>query len=423
MPDGNVFQIARAVRVNTPAFVALSGPSGSGKTRSGLELATGLAGGGKILVADTEGNRALHYADLYKFDHVEWRPPFTPERNAELIDLAEQRGYAVLVIDSESDEYEGEGGLQEIRTATNDEFWAKTKARHKHALINRMRRAKVHIIFCLRAEERVRISKVDGRPVVEPLGWMPLCEKRFMYEVQSSFMFSPEKPGVPRPIKLYDIHAKFFPEGRLVSRQAGEALAQWCAGGAPAPIYAPTVEDRARAAAERGKTSLQDFWKPLDRAERSQIAHLIGTRDQPGELTLLAKRVDENADPPDDLPFDDERNQREDPFGLPPLPRPASANAPGGPARRPADPEAEPTRGAPIRRDDGFWTGDLIVRGAGTTWGIELQRRIREAEGPDVLAALQAANQPTIDHQAGIAAEEMMVAFETRADELQKEPV
>ena len=237
MPDGsNAFQITRAVRVNTPAFIALAGPSGSGKTRSALELATGLAGpSGKILIADTEGNRALHYADLYTFDHVEWQPPFTPERNAALIDLAESRGYSVLVIDSESDEWEGEGGLQEIRESTKDEFWARTKARHKHALINRIRRSKVHIVFCLRAEERVRISKVDGRTMVEPLGWQPICEKRFMHEVQSSFIFDPANPGVPIPVKLYDIHAQFFPKGQKVSRSAGEALAQWCSGGVPAP--------------------------------------------------------------------------------------------------------------------------------------------------------------------------------------------
>lgn len=312
MPDGsaNAFLVKPGIRVNTPAFVAFAGPSGSGKTRSALELATGLAGDGKILVADTEGNRALHYADLYGFDHVEWRPPFTPERNAELIELAERGGYAVLIIDSESDEYEGEGGLQEIRVASNDEFWAKTKARHKHALVNRMRRAKVHIIFCLRAEERVRISKVDNRTVVEPLGWQPICEKRFLYEVQSSFLFSPTTPGVPQPIKLYDIHARFFPREQQVNREAGELLAQWCAGGVPAPAYQPTIEERARAAAEHGVAELNALWRSLTGAEKDEIADLIGRgKGQDfvaGELTLLARSVDERRDePPDEIPFGD----------------------------------------------------------------------------------------------------------------------
>lgn len=306
MPDGgtNVFTIKPGVRINTPAFVAFAGPSGSGKTRSALELATGLAGNGKILVADTEGNRALHYADLYQFDHVEWRPPFTPENNAALIDLAEDGGYAVLIIDSESDEYEGEGGLQEIRDATKDEFWARTKARHKHALINRMRRAKVHIIFCLRAEERVKITKEGGRTLVETQGWQPICEKRFLYEVQSSFMFRPaskedqDAPGNPEPIKLYDIHAQFFPRDRKVSRDAGRQLAQWCSGGAPAPRYEPTLADRGRAAAAEGSESLQRFWHSLSRSEQRELKPTLD-----GELKAMAAGADRNAG--DEIPFDD----------------------------------------------------------------------------------------------------------------------
>src|SRR5215472_1957883 len=129
------FAFAPAVRENTATFIALAGPSGSGKTRSALELATGLAGGGKIAVADTEGRRALHYADLYKFDHMSWEPPYTPQACARLIDAAEAGGYAVLIVDSASDEHEGEGGLQEIHekfvaAGKPDEFWQMTKAQH-----------------------------------------------------------------------------------------------------------------------------------------------------------------------------------------------------------------------------------------------------------------------------------------------------
>lgn len=268
------FEIKPAARVNTPAFIALAGPSGSGKTRSALELAMGLAGDGKVLLADTEGNRALHYADLYQFDHVEFRPPYTPERTAKLIDLAEARGYAVLIVDSGSDEYEGEGGLQEIRDQTNDEFWARTKARHKHALINRIRRARVHVIFCLRCEERVRISKVQGRTVVETLGWQPICEKRFLYEMQSSFRFDPSSPGVPVPIKLYDIHAQFFPEGQKVTREAGARLAEW-ARGAPAqePPDISSLLDLGDLAARQGSDRLRQWWTTqLTKAHRQQLA-------------------------------------------------------------------------------------------------------------------------------------------------------
>ena len=237
------------------------------------------------------GQSRLHYADLYSFDHVEFTPPYTPERCAELIDLAEKKERG-LIVDSGSDEYEGEGGLQEIRDQTGDEFWAKTKARHKHALINRIRRARIHVIFCLRCEERVKISKVNGRTVVETLGWQPICEKRFLYEMQSSFRFDPERPGVPVPIKLYDIHARFFPESEMVTRDAGRRLAAWAAGGAmPMPSSEELIISTATAAAKEGRAAFRTFWRGLSKAQRDQIDDAALDR-----LSLIANKVEDNAE-------------------------------------------------------------------------------------------------------------------------------
>jgi len=313
-----------AVRERTPVFIALAGPSGSGKTRSALELATGLAGPGRIAVADSEGRRALHYRDMYEFDHLSWQPPYTPKATAGLIDAAEKGGYAVLIVDSASDEYEGQGGLLEMHEGAgkSDEFWAKTKAQHKHWLVNRIRRAAIHTIWCLRAEERVKISEVGGRASVEHLGWQPICEKRFLYEMQSSFIFDVERPGVPRPIKLYDIHAQFFPRDKPITREAGAALATWAAGGAlPSagarqgaveggprspvagdttypPVGAQDALDRdslvaeAWAAARQGMAVLEAYWSDLKRAERRLIGadllpHLKDAASEADEVDKL----------------------------------------------------------------------------------------------------------------------------------------
>src|SRR5690349_988028 len=100
MPDGgaNAFMFKPAVRENTPIVMALAGASGSGKTFTALELAMGLAGDGKVAVIDTEGRRALHYADLrdrktgdilFRFDHCEMRPDFSPERFLNALRAAE----------------------------------------------------------------------------------------------------------------------------------------------------------------------------------------------------------------------------------------------------------------------------------------------------------------------------------------------
>lgn len=69
-----------AVRDKVPLLIGLAGPSGGGKTFSALRLASGMqrVSGGDVYVVDTESKRALHYADKFKFRHLEFTAPFGP---------------------------------------------------------------------------------------------------------------------------------------------------------------------------------------------------------------------------------------------------------------------------------------------------------------------------------------------------------
>lgn len=365
MPDGssNAFLFKPAVRENTPMVMALAGASGSGKTFTALELAMGLAGEGKVAVIDTEGRRALHYADLrdqhtgemlFRFDHCELRPPFSPERFLAAMNSAEHAGYRVIVIDSFSDEHEGEGGLIDMAVAGRSENtaanWAKPKAQHK-LIVRWLRQTRCHVLFCLRAEERVRLEKVfDERKnrevtAVVPIGWWPIAEKRFMYDMTASFLLDPSKPGIPQPIKLQEQHRRFFPDGQRVTRESGRNLAAWAAGGAVTPRYEPTLEDRAREAAESGEESLKAFWFSLPPDQRRIIAPRMGSPREPGELIAIAQEIDRR------------RSEYADPYAQPPAggePPPASpAGNPNGHTPQPerssavADAVRQPAEGIP----------------------------------------------------------------------------
>lgn len=310
MPDGssNAFGFRPAVRENTPMVMALAGASGSGKTFTALELAMGLAGDGKIAVIDTEGRRALHYADLqdeasrrlFRFDHCELRPPFEPARFLAAMKTAEDAGYRVIVIDSFSDEHEGEGGLIDMAAAGNSQNtaanWARPKAQHK-LVVRWLRQTRCHVIFCLRAEERVRLEKDDkGKTVVVPIGWQPICEKRFMYDMTASFLLSPGAPGIPEPIKLQEQHREFFPSARPITRTSGETLANWAAGGkASPPKIEPSIYERAEQAAERGMVVLERFWRSLGREERLEI--------RPRMSALKDRAADADTEAAEDDPF------------------------------------------------------------------------------------------------------------------------
>ncbi len=119
-----------AVRENASVLVGFAGASGSGKTLSALRFATGLAGpNGRIAFIDTERGRALHYAPppgvtadpskgTFAFDHLELNPPFTPAAYLGAIKAADESGlYKVIVVDSFSHEWEGEGGVLDMQEA------------------------------------------------------------------------------------------------------------------------------------------------------------------------------------------------------------------------------------------------------------------------------------------------------------------
>jgi AAA domain len=253
------FQFRPAKRENVPLLIGIAGGTGSGKTMSALRLATGLvAAGEQFAVIDTENRRALHYADAFKFDHTELGPPFRPERYLEAIEAA-AKSYRVIVVDSFSHEYAGDGGLLDWhedeldriagsdlkkREAAAFSAWVRPKMEHKK-LVTRLLQLNAHLIVCLRAEEKIEIVRGKGgkievvpkRTLAGHVGWIPVAEKSFAYELTLSLVLTPDEPGIPKPIKLQEQHKPFLPLDQPISEETGRRLAEWAQGseGEPQP--------------------------------------------------------------------------------------------------------------------------------------------------------------------------------------------
>ncbi len=246
------FEYRDAVRQNVPLLILLAGGTGSGKTESALRLATGLAGGKPFAVIDTERGRALHKADDYSFQHTNFDEPFTPERYVEAITAADDLGFPVIVVDSGSHEWEGTGGVLEIqdaefkrlgsRESVNMIAWNVAKTRHKKWR-NALLRTRAHVIVCHRAEDKIEIGKdAQNKTVIRPKasltgldGWIPICEKRLPFEATISLLFTADKPGVPKPIKLERRHQGLVSLDRQVDEATGKALGVWAAGSSAIP--------------------------------------------------------------------------------------------------------------------------------------------------------------------------------------------
>lgn len=299
------FTFEKAIRRQTWAIIGLAGPSGGGKTWTALELATGLAGDGRIALISTEGTRDLYYADHFDFDRLGLEAPYSPARCLEALQAGAAH-HSVVIFDSFSDEYIGEGGLCDMAATDknpNDAAkWARPKAEHKKVIRWIRNSARCHLIFAMRAEEKVKLVKVrkDGRDTttIVPIGFQPICEKAFMFDMMESALLLPEMHdaegrlimadarGVPQWIKPMQQHLPFFPEGKPISRESGRLLAQWCAGGQP--LVDPTaIESEGNLAAKQGTASLDAWARTLNGSEKLVVRDTIGP-----ELRRVAQEAD-----------------------------------------------------------------------------------------------------------------------------------
>ena len=66
--------------------------------------------GKKFVMIDTEHRSADLYANVAKYDVLTLDKPFTPEKYIQAINHCESQGYEIIVVDSLSHAWAGEGG-------------------------------------------------------------------------------------------------------------------------------------------------------------------------------------------------------------------------------------------------------------------------------------------------------------------------
>lgn len=251
--NANVFTFKPAVLHEEHLLIGLAGGTGSGKTYTGMRLATGLSAGKRFAVIDTEAGRAKHYARQFAFDHGDLAPPFTPDAYKAAILAAVAAGYDVIMVDSMTHVWDGEGGVidwhdaeldrmagsdWQKREACNMAAWIKPKSSHKK-MVSRLLQIRAHLILCFRAEEKVEMSrdpdtkkmKIVPKQSLSGLnGWIPICEKKLPFELTASFLLTNDAPGMPKPIKLEEQHRPFFPLNEPISEKSGQMIGRWAAG-------------------------------------------------------------------------------------------------------------------------------------------------------------------------------------------------
>lgn len=254
------FKIKPATRQGLIPLVGMYGKSGSGKTMSALLFARGLVGEkGRVALIDSESGRGSIFADIIPggYNVIEIEPPFWPERYQSAFELAEVNADAV-VIDSLSHEHSGEGGVLDMQEAELDRMagedfkkrdqckmasWIRPKMLHKK-FIQRILRAKVPLICCLRGEEKTHMVKDGTRnKVITDEFSTPLFDQRFIFELLVNFeTVARNGQGgfvIPRKITHPAIADLLPREDEQIGIKHGAAMAAWCASGS-VPKTTPT---------------------------------------------------------------------------------------------------------------------------------------------------------------------------------------
>ena len=241
------FTFRPAIRENVGLLIGLAGGTGSGKTYTAMRLAAGISGDKPFAVIDTEAGRAKHYADKFRFDHGDLKPPFAPHCYSEAIAAADAAGYPCIVVDSCSHEHAGEGGILDMqeaefqrmgaREAVKMTSWIKPKGEHRK-FASKLLQVRAHLILCFRAEEKIEMVKnAEGKMEVRKKvtstgidGWVPIAEKTLPYELTCSFLLMAARPGIPLPIKLQEQHRVLFPLDKPITEESGRLIAAWASG-------------------------------------------------------------------------------------------------------------------------------------------------------------------------------------------------
>lgn len=246
--------------------LGIQGPSGSGKTWGALALAKNLWPDAKVLVLDTENESASLYADNFDFDTIPLDPPFESSRYEACIDYAVTNKYDVLIMDSVTHQWDGEGGIlrrkEEMDRRPNANSWANWAnftPEHTH-FVEAIKQAPIHIVATMRTKQEYSLEKSDkGKSKPVKMGMAPIQRDGFDYEFTLVFDVQMDHKA-----EISKNRTGLF-DGKVVDladKKVAAQLKTWLEAGKPieTPTPAPTLVP-AKTNGHAAATAKVEGWK------------------------------------------------------------------------------------------------------------------------------------------------------------------
>lgn len=222
-------QLRQSERKKAKIKMALQGSSGSGKSYSSLLLAQGLTNGdySKVAVIDSENGSADLYAHLGQYNVLTLKPPFTPESYIKAIEVCEQAGMEVIIIDSISQSWEELLDFHSSLAGNSFTNWAKVTPR-QNAFIDKILQADAHIIATMRTKQDYVLNQKDGKFIPEKVGLKAVQRNDLDYEFTLVFDVDIKHFAVSSKDRTGLFIGK--PEF-IINSNTGKKILEWCNSG------------------------------------------------------------------------------------------------------------------------------------------------------------------------------------------------
>lgn len=245
----------KAQRSQVAIKIGIGGPSGSGKTMSSLLLAFGLVKAehpewsledcwDKVCLIDTEnGSGSLYTGEtvggtkIGEYNIINMAPPFTATNFIDAIHMAENHDVRVIIIDSLTHAWTGEGGALDkqgkIAASSGNSYTAwRTITPEHNKLVDTMLQSKCHIIADMRAKmDYEQIKGANGKSQVKAIGMGVQMRDGIEYEFTTFFMLDYEHTANATKDRTHMFDGAYF----TITPKTGELFYKWLAeGGAKA---------------------------------------------------------------------------------------------------------------------------------------------------------------------------------------------
>jgi hypothetical protein len=224
-------QLQTASRKKVKIKMNIASPSGFGKTYSSLQLGIGITGNWeKIAVIDTENDSASLYSHLGPFKTLRLDPPYTPDRYIEAIETCEKAGMELIIIDSITHVWKGQGGILEYQNALGGRYqdWAKATPLYQKWL-NKILQSNCHIITTNRKKQAYNMITEGNRTKVEKAGLDDEIRDGYEYEltlafdiINSNHMVKASKDRTGLFVNLPEF---------VITPETGRMIFNWCQSG------------------------------------------------------------------------------------------------------------------------------------------------------------------------------------------------